>query len=453
MIAGLLAFTLVLGRAPGLSRLFTDPLFFKRALVVHVDLALVVWFGAFFGALFQLLPVSEPRGRRPDGTIVVAVAGVALMVGAAGVGGAEPVLANYVPVIHHPLFIAGLTLFGLGLGGSVLGRRLLPHREVENGLFRLPGSARAGLRAGGVILLAALLTFAAAALVTPRNLPPRGYYELVSWGGGHMLQVLSTVGMLSVWMVLLERATGIDPVPRPVASALFALLALPALAAPVLALRGTDNGTYNAVFTDFMRWGIFPEVVVFAGFGLRSVVRARRAGALEGHPLRHPYVAATAASMALTAAGYIIGALIRGPNTMIPAHYHAAIGAVTVAYMAVTWPLLETLGSRVPEGRLTKLVPWQPILFGSGQLVFAIGFALAGAYGLARKAYAGEQHIRTAAESVGLGIMCVGGVIAIAGGLLFLWLVARAWLAHSSRPTTERGVVTTWKNPSIRSRS
>src|SRR5262245_24473218 len=46
VLAGTLSLLLVVGRLPFLGAVFTDPLFFKRALVVHVDLALVIWFQA-----------------------------------------------------------------------------------------------------------------------------------------------------------------------------------------------------------------------------------------------------------------------------------------------------------------------------------------------------------------------------------------------------------------------
>lgn len=454
VLAGLLSLLLVVGRLPGLHELFTDPLFFKRSLVVHVDLALVVWFGAFFCALYRLLPVRGEGGGRPHGAIVIAWAGVLFLVAAAGVGGAEPVLANYVPVVDHPFFVAGLWLFGLGVGVALVGPRLVPGREACEGPIRLPGSARVGLRMGAVVVLAALLTFAGAVISTPAGLPPETYYELVAWGGGHLIQFVSVIGMLVVWLTLLERATGVDPVSRSTATLLFAALALPALGGPLLALRGTDDVIYHAGFTHIMRWGIWPAVAVFLGVGVRSVLRARRAGHLPARVLRHPYVAAVAASAALTVVGFVLGALIRGPNTMVPAHYHASIGAVTVAYMAMTWPLLQDLGLRLPSTRLARVVHWQPIAFGIGQLVFAIGFGLAGAHGMARKTYAGEQQIRSAAESFGLGIMGLGGVVAIGAGIVFLWLVGHAWLATGAAPgpIVDEGVVT-WKSESIRSRS
>jgi cytochrome c oxidase subunit 1 len=69
-------------------------------------------------------------------------------------------------------------------------------------------------------------------------------------------------------------------------------------------------------------------------------------------------------------------------------------------------------------------------LFGVGQAVFALGFALGGAYGLGRKAYAGEQHVRSAGEYAGLIVMGLGGLVATAAGVWFLGLVLRemrAW--------------------------
>ena len=129
--------------------------------------------------------------------------------------------------------------------------------------------------------------------------------------------------------------------------------------------------------------------------------------------------------MALTLLGFILGAMIRGSNTVVPAHYHASIGAVTVAFMAVTQLLLEPLGLSLPR-RFPRLVAWQPVLFGIGQSIFAAGFALAGAAGMERKVY-GVEQVRSATQTVGLAIMGIGGLIAVAGGLLFLAIVGAAW--------------------------
>jgi heme/copper-type cytochrome/quinol oxidase subunit 1 len=140
------------------------------------------------------------------------------------------------------------------------------------------------------------------------------------------------------------------------------------------------------------------------------------------------------ASAGLTLLGWILGALIRGSTTVIPAHYHASIGGVTVSFMALAYPLLEAVGVPARESRFAeRWAPRQPALFGIGQSVFAVGFALAGAHGMGRKLYGSEQHARTFGQTLGLGVMGLGGLIAISAGVLFLTIVVRAWLARERR--------------------
>ena len=51
---------------------------------------------------------------------------------------------------------------------------------------------------------------------------------------------------------------------------------------------------------------------------------------------------------------------------------------------------------------------------------------ISGGYGVKRKVAGAEQVLRSTPEVVGMGIMGVGGVLAIAGGLVFVAVVARA---------------------------
>src|ERR1043165_5988111 len=114
VVAGLLSLAVVVGRMPGLSRIIDDPLFFKRCLVVHVDLALVVWFYAFIGGLLAIGTRIRPS-RLQTVAFVLSVGGVLAMLSGALMRGAQPVLANYVPVIDHPWFSAGLAAFFVGV--------------------------------------------------------------------------------------------------------------------------------------------------------------------------------------------------------------------------------------------------------------------------------------------------------------------------------------------------
>lgn len=445
IIAGCLSLMLVGGRIPGLAEAIGDPLFFKRCLVVHVDLALVVWFAAFAGTMFALLPATAAEQRRFNAGTVMAAGGVVLMLAGALVPGAAPVLSNYVPVIADPVFLAGLVLLFGGFLVCFMDGRFLrstptapDQRQADAALWVSPEAA-AGFKTAAVAFLVATLTFVSGWSGTPRSLEDRNYYELVFWGGGHVLQVANVSAMMGVWLWLLAAKLG-RPVIRPATAWwLFALLLAPHLVGPLLAKDGTINSVYRLGFTRLMQFGIAPVVLVVLGLCVRQVRLAFAEGRLTRRDWRDPRLIGFALSASMTVAGFVLGAVIRSSNTMIPGHYHAAIGAVTMAFMAATYPLLRALGFRFDLSRFPRLVPAQLACFGLGQIVFALGFGWAGLNGAGRKAYGAEQHVRSASEHAGLIVMGIGGVIAVVGGLLFLGLVIRAWLgrrAERARPVS-----------------
>ncbi len=443
VVAGLFALILVVGRMPPLDRLFTDPTFFRRGLVVHVDLALVAWFYCFLTGLWFLLPTRGDGPRLCHRSHWIAIAGLALMIAGAAAPTAVPVLSNYVPVLDHPVFMIGLGVFFAGVVFAMADRRLSPSNEAPPGRVPLPDAARPGLRAAAVVFGVAMLTFAITFANTPAHLNAETYYELGFWGGGHVLQIASELGMLVVWLMLVEAAVGRPVLSRRTSTVLFGLLALPALAGPALALLGPTDPLHRVGFTFLMRWGIFPVVTVFFVLCVRAIAQARRDGRLPARGFSDPRLLGFIVSAALTALGFALGAMIRGSNTMVPAHYHASIGAVTAAYMAGTWLVFEPLGLRLRGARRRAAAAWQPALFGVGQIVFAAGFGWAGAHGAARKAYGAEQTARDAMETLGLGVMGVGGLVAAAGGVLFLALVLDAF-----RGANHPSARTPWKTPS-----
>ncbi|MFZ5478431.1 MAG: hypothetical protein ACOZNI_16805, partial [Myxococcota bacterium] len=375
-------------------------------------------FVSFVAGLTWLLPGAGSPVSRAG--VPLATVGVVMLSLSAWMPGAEPVLANYVPVIDHPLFVAGLVVFSAGVLATLCDRRLLPLAE---GGASVDPAAVPGLRAAGLGLVVAALTAVSSVLALPAGLDPTPRFEALHWGPGHVLQLVSETAMVSVWLMLLGAALGRPVLSRRVSAALFGLLLLPWLAAPLLPMTSPDLG--RDAFTQLMRWGLFPVVSVFLVAGVVGVVRARAS-------LADPRVAGFAVSAGLTALGFGLGAMIRGSNTIVPAHYHASIGAVTAAFMTVTPMLLDRVGVAPATGRLARAATWQPVIYGLGQMVFATGFAMAGSHGMARKAYGPEQAGRDLVETVGLGVMGAGGLVAVAGGLLFLWIVARRWTATRS---------------------
>lgn len=439
LLAGIFAVLLVIGRLLPLLGVTAGGAFFKRCLVVHVDMALVLWFYAFLGGLVALLPCRRAAPGLLRAGAGVAAMGVLLLVTGLFNAGAAPVLCNYVPMLDHPLHVVALGTFALGLVLALADGRLLPGREAVHGPLAVAPAARVGVRAAAVAVLLALTTLAASVASTPEGLLPEARWELTFWGPGHVLQAASACAMAAAWVWLLAPALGEAPVGRGAASAIFGLLVAPLLAAPLLAARGTTDAWVHGAFTDLMRFGIAPALLVLLALCARAILRARREGRLP-RPLADARVTGFLASAGLTLLGVALGAAIAGSNTVIPAHYHASVGGVTASFMALTYLLLEPLGAPIPA-RLRPWTRWQAVLYGAGQVVFAVGFAFSGLYGLARKAYGAEQVVRTTSETVGLAVMGLGGLVAVVGGALFITIVGAAWRAGRARAAAAQEVV------------
>lgn len=426
VIAGLLSLSVVLGRLPGVSRIIDDPLFFKRCLVVHVDLALVVWFDTFLAALLALnAPRRKSVVRR--GAFVLAAGGVIAMLAGALMRGAQPVLSNYIPAIDHPLFAAGLAAFVVGILANFVDALIapLPEKGKARGIEGLPRGAVIGFQAAAILVVLAGATWVSAYAGLPTGLDAYTRAEFLSWGPGHVLQAANTCAMLAVWLWLLTRATGTPALSPRVAWLVFLALGVPQFAMPLLTLSGTLDPLYHNGATQLMRWGIFPAVVVVLAAGTRHLW-LHRAAWRKGGALRRAAFAGFGVSAGLALLGLILGACIRGSTTLVPAHYHASLGAVTAAFMAAAYLIVD--GARCDDsGRGLDRGLWrsarrQLLLYGGGQAVFALAFGLCG---LQRKTYAGEQHVRTAGEVAGLVVMGIGGLVAVTGGVWFLFLVLR----------------------------
>ncbi|MBZ0271093.1 cbb3-type cytochrome c oxidase subunit I [bacterium] len=433
VLAGLFSIVLVIGRTPPLDRYLPDADLFKRSLVVHVNLAFVVWFYAFLGTLSSVVASPGPRKTFTHAGPAAAVAGIFLIVAVPFVTWAPPVLSNYVPVVDHPAFLFGLALFGASLlpGFAALFRRNATScRETC-----VPRATAHGVRAAAIAFVLAIATFAAAALAMPAGMPADARYEIVFWGGGHVLQFANVAAMTACWFLLLGAALGREPIGGRTARALYAVFLLPLVLAPYAAYHGIQTGSYRFAFTRLMQFGIFPVVMAILALCVRAIVRERRNGLDLRGAWRSPWLPGFAASAALSVAGFAFGAAIKGSNTVIPAHYHASIGAVTVAFMSASYLFVHRWGYLPDRASVRRAACWQPAIYGFGQVVFALGFGLAGMQGLARKTYGAEQHIRTGVEKLGLGIMATGGAFAVAGGILFLWIMAHAYRTARERTT------------------
>lgn len=425
--SGVFSVLLVLARTPGINRMLPGADFFRTALVIHVDLSVLVWFIAVAGLLWS---INGTRAGIAWGWISLALAGVGtgIMSIAAFVGPGEPIMANYIPVLDSRFFIAGLLVFGLGVTVLVL-RSLIGAPKV--GLMSDGSSAlRFGINASVVATAVALMAFGWSFAVLPQSLGGKAYYEILFWGGGHALQFTWTLLMLVAWMWLAS-ACHARILLSPRLTVLMFALALATVFVTPYAYLAYDVATveHRNLLTWAMRLGggvAIAPIALALWFGLR--------GASEIDETTRPLRAALISSMILFAAGGVIGTLISGNNVKIPAHYHGSIVGVTLAFMGLVYHLLPQLGYGAIRG---KLATAQPYLYGVGQLMHITGLVWSGGYGVQRKVAGADQVLRSAGETAGMGLMGLGGLIAIIGGLLFVVNVIRA-LRHSSiQPNTE----------------
>ncbi|RME80514.1 MAG: hypothetical protein D6785_10265 [Planctomycetota bacterium] len=412
VLAGILALILVIGRAPYVNQLIYSPSWAKKCLVIHVNLALGVWFFAFFMSIWSLV-YEVPRWP-----FYLAFLGTGLFAVAAFFLPGNPVLSNYIPALDQPVFQIGIFLFYLAVAFAIIFSFFSGKKELA--LRSLPYGTILGLQVAAFGYLLAFGLFILTFFLVPTSWKARPYYEMLFWGPGHLLQLVHMASMTSLWIFFISRLLQKDLLPRWGFQTLYSLLLIPMLITPFLYIHGINDALYYRGFTKIMRWGTWPMATLLSCILFWHLTNAgfRR---FKSSPIFWGF----SASFLLMALGFFLGAMISRSTTLIPAHYHAAIGAVTLAYMTMTYPLLRSfgLGQKILGPKITSL---QPVFFGLGQAIFALGFAYGGIHGLARKVYGHEQQIRTTEEYIGLAIMGVGGCLAIIGGILFLYLAGKS---------------------------
>jgi hypothetical protein len=75
---------------------------------------------------------------------------------------------------------------------------------------------------------------------------------------------------------------------------------------------------------------------------------------------------------------------------------------------------------------------WQPYVYGGGQLIHVLGLAWSGGYGVQRKVAGAEQALVSLEQKIGMGMMGLGGLIAVIGGLMFVVICLKAMSARKS---------------------
>jgi hypothetical protein len=424
--SGLFSLLLVLSRTPYIQDVIPWIDFFHTALVVHVDLSVLVWFLAFGGVLWTLNSTTRFMFLG-WAALVLAGLGAALMVVVPFLGPGNPLMSNYIPVLQTPLFTVALLGFGLGITLLVL--RGMTANPLVGLRMEGAGALRFGLNTAAVSAVMAVLAFTWSYLAIPDTMTGKPYFELLFWGGGHMLQFTYTLLMLVAWLWLTSGSGVHLPLSPRVVLILFVFGLVAVFMAPLIYYtHPVLSAEHIRLFTWLMAYGgsLAPVPLGLAIF--YGLLRSASPSALQV-----PSRSALWASMILFGIGGGIGFLIQDSNVTIPAHYHGSIVGVTLAFMGLTYDLLPRLGYVAPN---RKLAAMQPYVYGGGQLLHILGLAWSGGYGVQRKVAGTEQALDGMEKIAAMGLMGFGGLVAIIGGFIFVVIVLVAMIRE---PPAQQG--------------
>jgi cytochrome c oxidase subunit 1 len=125
-VAGVFAILLALSRIPGMEKTPFWPIdFFYKGLVIHVIFSLVIWLQGVFAFLVAVATLklagddvrAAPLGRIGQGAVLAAFP---CLFAPAFLDATQPALDNYIPLILHPAYDAGLLALALGVLAPVV---------------------------------------------------------------------------------------------------------------------------------------------------------------------------------------------------------------------------------------------------------------------------------------------------------------------------------------------
>lgn len=425
IFAGIFAFLVAMARTPVIQDIFPGHDYIRVALVGHVILSVVIWFLAFQGVLWTFTATRFLNARifsNSAGWIGfwLSVAGTVSVIITALFGLGIPLFINYIPVLTHPLFYMGLLLLLFGIAITLVNTFLTVWKAWKEKLYtgRFPlltfGMTISGIAVGVAIICFGLSYYFQMFGASAKMLLD---FEMLFWGGGHILQFANTIAMVTVWLFLTNLVFKKFPIKDGYAKALYIIYWFFILPAPfIYFIYDTASQQYKDAFTSLMQYGLGPSTGIFAIGVLITIITCSR-GDNKRLPWKDPLFSSLVTSMAVFAFGGFIALLIHGSNTKIPSHYHGVIGGVTLAFMGLTNHMLHVLKREIYS---TKLARMQPYIYGVGQTLFVVGMFLAGSHGVQRKTFGAAQNLDDIIKIAGMAVVGIGGLIAITGGIIFV---------------------------------
>jgi cytochrome c oxidase subunit I len=455
LIGGLLAIGVVLTRWPAFRWLEADR--FYQVLTAHGIDMLIFWIIFFEVAILYFASSTLLRSR--IATPKIAWLAFALMVigsvtnnVAVWRGGSSVMMTSYVPMMAEPAFYLGLILFAVGalIACFVFFGTLVVAKREKTYEGSVP------LVTFGAITAAIIAVFtitSGAIILIPTWLMSMGVvkevdalvYRTIWWAFGHSSQQINVAAHISVWYLVAAIAFGAKPMSERVSRTAFLLYILflqLASAHHLLADPGLSTGWKVVNTSYFMYFAVLASMLHGLTIPGAMEVAQRQKGFTKGlfEWLRKaPWGNPTFAGVFISIIGFgflggISGVMMGTEqlnmiihNTIyVPGHFHATVViGTTLTFMALTYYLIPVLFRReMINPGLAKL---QPYLFGFSMYAFALVMMGAGTLGVSRRHW--DMAFQGAALAyVMMGLVGLTGIVAIAGGAIYIYITVGSLL-------------------------
>ena len=428
---------------------------FYRMLTVH-GMNMLIFFIIFFEmavlyfASAVLLNCRVPAPSTGWIAFVLMVAGTLMVEWTMWTGRADVLFTSYVPLRAHPAFYLGVILFAVGaltVVGHFFAILVVARREktyegsvplVTYGAITAAAIAAVTLLHGAIIYIPTFLWS-----LDMMNVDAQ-MYRLIWWGLGHSSQQINVAAMVSIWYLLGALTVGAVVLNEKVSRTAFVLYVLfismasahhllvdPGMG-PAWKVWNTSYFMYMAVLASMIHGFTVPAGTEL-GMRLRGATQGLF-GWLKRAPWGDPGFSSLAFSIVVFGfVGGITGVTfgteqinIIAHNTLrIPGHFHATVVSGTaMAFMGITYYVIPLIFRR--EIAFYRLAKIQPYLFAIGMLIFSMAMTFAGTFGVPRRHWdigfsqALFQPGFSPAVNLIIGVMAVGGLIAIVGGAIYI---------------------------------
>ena len=291
------------------------------------------------------------------------------------------------------------------------------------------------------------------------NVDPQ-VYRMVWWALGHSSQQINVAAMVAVWYLLGALTVGAVVLNEKISRTAFVLYILfismasahhllvdPGMG-PAWKIVNTSYFMYMAVLASLIHGFTVP-----AGIELGQRIRGYRDG-LFGWLRRAPWGDPGFSSLvfSIVVFGFVGGITgvtfgteqinIIAHNTLrIPGHFHSTVVSGTaMAFMGLTYYVIPLVFRK--QLAFYPLARIQPYLFAGGMLVFSMTMTFAGTFGVPRRhwdisfAQAPFDVQFNPAVDLLLGVMAIGGLVAAAGGAIYI--LVTVWSVFFGKPLEAR---------------